>query len=108
MIRVLLSIVVSDNVPQSKEPWMDVVKWVAEAKAESISDPAALEVLAELYQLSDAIISKAPKRLRNQCAADAKRIANNAQVLVSRLNRQNGDDGLTDSFREVAASLQEI
>jgi hypothetical protein len=110
LIRVLLAIVLSDAIPQTREVWMDVVKWAAEVDGGNLDightgASVVLEVLAELYQLIDAIVSKAPHRLQRKYGSEISKIASTALMFVTRLEGQGMDEGLIDSFTEVAASL---
>jgi hypothetical protein len=109
LIRVLLAMVISDTSPQTRENWMNVVKWASDI---GTGGPWAvnnlegdLETVAELFQLADAIVSKAPKRLQKLFDNETKQIAKTARIIVMKLGGQGVEEGLMDSFREVAAAL---
>ncbi|KIW02471.1 uncharacterized protein PV09_06277 [Verruconis gallopava] len=105
LIRVLLIIVTSDAVPQSREAWMEIPKWVSHIDIAQTKDTEAFEVLAELYQLANAIWAKAPKRLQRAAEKEMKQIAMNALSIVNHIDATGADQGLVDSFKEVVSSM---
>jgi hypothetical protein len=105
IVRVLLAVLGSDVVPQSREKWMDVVRLAAGLKTE-IEDIEVLEGIAEVYQLADAVYNKAPVKLQKLFGKDAEVIAMNASTLAGKLRGTDVDEGLIASFAEVALSLE--
>ena len=107
LIRVLIAIVESDAVPQSREAWMDIVKLAAKLNIPSMRDKARLEILAGVWQLVVEIVSKAPKRLRAVVRGDAKVIQKKSEAILKQ-TREGLDDSTQESLIEVVESLRSL
>ena len=86
---------------------MGVVKLAAELQLEEAggSRIEALEALAEVYQLADAIHGKAARKLQKLYEKETKSITSSATRTATGLQGKGYDEGLVDSFLEIAASL---
>lgn len=107
LIRVLLDVVESDAVHQSKEAWMKNIEITTE---QAISfDPSALENIIAAYQLDIAIYEKAPRKLQQSHANHIKKLRNNVVSILKRLERNSGSDQeLIGDANDVLEGLQSL
>jgi Neurochondrin len=87
-IRVLLDLVDSNTVYQSREEWMKVIAVAAEKQLDltKLMDQEMEDVIAA-YQLALAIYQKAPKRLQKTCSTEMQSIRRNAVLFVNKAER---------------------
>ncbi|TID14627.1 DUF1941-domain-containing protein [Venturia nashicola] len=107
LIRVLISVVESETVPQTRLPWMAIVKQLAETKPPSLRDEEKLETLVGGWQLAVALVVKAPQNIKRANAESIKSIQLKARA-ISREVKHSFNADLADGLGEVIDALKDI
>lgn len=107
IIRVLISVVESETVPQTRLPWMTIVKQLAETKPPSLRDEEKLETLVGGWQLAVALIMKAPQNVKKTYAENMKSIQQKAEAILREVKNSLNVE-LVDSLGEVIDALEDI
>lgn len=107
IIRVLILAVESETVPQTRLPWMTIVKQLAETKPPSLRDEEKLETLVGGWQLAVALIVKAPQNVNRANAENIKSIQQKAKAILNEVKNSFKVD-LVDSLGEVIDGLKDI
>ncbi|QDS75095.1 hypothetical protein FKW77_007061 [Venturia effusa] len=107
IIRVLLLVVESETVPQTRLPWMTIVKKLAETRLPSLRDKEKLETLVGGWQLAVALVLKAPHNVKKSNAKNIESIKRKAEAISNEL-RGSSEVDLVDSLREVIEGLENV
>jgi len=118
IIRVLLTVVESDEVAQAKESWLGFVSFLAEfphpdhpASGTKVQEDRGLldpvEVWTAAGQLAVALVLKAPRRVQKMFKRDCDRICKTATELLKRGGKAL-DDGSLEGLEEVIDGFGEL
>lgn len=107
IIRVLLLVVESETVPQTRLAWMTIVKQLAETRLPSFQDEDKLETLIGGWQLAVALIIKAPQSVKKTHTDNIKSIRQKAESILKE-GKGSLDTELTDSLQEVIGGLDDV
>jgi hypothetical protein len=107
IIRVLLLVVESETVPQTRLPWMTIVKQLADIKPPSLRDGEKLETLVGGWQLAVALIVKAPQNVKKTNSGNIKGIKQKAETILKEIGRSFNVE-LIDSLKEVMDGLDGV
>ncbi|KAE9970923.1 hypothetical protein BLS_004683 [Venturia inaequalis] len=107
IIRVLISVVESETVPQTRLPWMTIVKQLAEIRPPSLRDEEKLETLVGGWQLAVALIVKAPHNVKRAHAENIKSVQLKAKAILREVKNSLNVD-LVESLGEVIEALEDI
>jgi hypothetical protein len=103
VIRVLLDVVESSTVHQSREAWMEIITISAEKDVPrmdlslNLSIQSMLEDIIATYQLSLAIYDKAPMRLQRLFSAHMRKIKQNAALILKVVGSSSNADLIQDA-----------
>jgi Neurochondrin len=103
IIRVLLDVVESSNVYQSKEAWMNIIAVAAEKELPrmdhglDLTIQSSLEDIIATYQLALTIYDKAPTRLQKLFFSQMKKMKQNAAFILKLVDSSSNADLVQDA-----------